>query len=126
MAITLQKQHKLLLATELFLAEYEDLACYPCRFDIALVQRKPTPSKPSTRPRRVSGKPQVGLVTPSPAPENQLSLNTNALDPKAIAPFRGSPSAPSQAMQASLIPLARIGNDILQLRQYLEGAFDAY
>ena len=41
LAITPQKQAKILTTAELFLAKYPHLADYPCRFDVAIVRHQP-------------------------------------------------------------------------------------
>jgi putative endonuclease len=41
LAITPQKQAKLVSSAELFLAKYPQLAEYPCRFDVAIVRHQP-------------------------------------------------------------------------------------
>jgi putative endonuclease len=46
LAITGQKQAKLLRTTRLFLAQYPQLGELPCRFDVALVSRRKLPLKP--------------------------------------------------------------------------------
>ncbi|NEQ97538.1 MAG: YraN family protein, partial [Cyanothece sp. SIO2G6] len=68
LAITPQKQRKLWQAAELFLAEHEDLADYPYRFDVALVGRKSelkTASMGSKDCDR-SGSPVQGIPVPGP------------------------------------------------------------
>ncbi len=42
LAITPQKQAKILTTAALFLAKYPQLAEYPCRFDVAIVRHQPT------------------------------------------------------------------------------------
>ncbi|NER00609.1 MAG: hypothetical protein F6K30_28600 [Cyanothece sp. SIO2G6] len=79
-----------------------------------------------------SGSPVQGIPVPGPQIPKQpvpaeimpKSFNINALDQDAIAPFLGLPSAPSQAIQISQVPFARVGNEILQLQSYLEDAFN--
>lgn len=114
LSITPQKQRKLLQATELFLAEHEALVDYPCRFDIALVQRA---SKPTGNLKGEHGGHPQSSFSPS--------SSINSLDQAAIAPFLGLPSAPIQAIQASQIPCVWVGSEILQLQHYLSNAFDA-
>jgi putative endonuclease len=46
LAITVQKQAKLLQTTRLFLAKYPQLGELPCRFDVALVSRRKLPLNP--------------------------------------------------------------------------------
>ncbi|MFM2304224.1 MAG: hypothetical protein RLZZ135_1634 [Cyanobacteriota bacterium] len=41
LAITPQKQARLVSAAELFLVKYPHLADYPCRFDVAIVRHQP-------------------------------------------------------------------------------------
>lgn len=42
LSITPQKRHKLWQTAELFLATFPDLAHYPCRFDVVLVNHRPS------------------------------------------------------------------------------------
>ena len=45
LAISAQKQTRLIRSAELFLVKHPDLAEYPCRFDVAIVRHQPISRK---------------------------------------------------------------------------------
>jgi putative endonuclease len=74
LAITPQKQAKILSTAQLFLVKYPDLATYPCRFDVAIVRHQPIH-------RSIVGTP-LEIVTDLAAGEQWLLIDylANAFD----------------------------------------------
>lgn len=118
LAITSQKQAKLLQAADLFLAEHPSLHHCPCRFDIALVKRDQ-----NTRVQKHYGETRR---TTGVALEHSYINDTNVLKlEEAISGLTGSSSAPTQAMQSLSAPSLTVGNETFTLQTYIEAAFDA-
>jgi putative endonuclease len=82
LAITPQKQAKIVRSAELFLLKYPHLSEYPCRFDVAIVRHQPiAEGRSSTNDRAVMGIP-LQIVTDLTTDERWLLLDyiTSAFD----------------------------------------------
>ena len=97
LSITSKKQQKLLHTAHLFLAEYPDFACIPCRFDVALVKCQ--------------------------RPFNGAAQHSQLREIKARVLQQEQMALPSDA-QSSACKALQTGY-CFRLQHYIEGAFDA-
>ncbi|NET09404.1 MAG: YraN family protein [Symploca sp. SIO2B6] len=101
LSITVKKQKKLLMATQLFLSKFPELDNLPCRFDVALVKHT---------------KKSCGSTSAGPQDE---SLTTLQFQQRKMSTLNVMEEANSQS------PFLTVGEHQFRLQHYIEGAFDA-